>query len=103
MVEEQAGYGRLQFHGPRSGIAVKGSFGGLAAQSTLLSWTFTPSRYSAVSVVATGAVTVENDRIVGDPARMAIGLGYPVVLKGRRWWVENVDGDTIRFYRGPKV
>lgn len=49
------------------------------------------------------AVRVENDRIVADPAKMIPGLGYPVAYKGRRWWVENVDGDTIRYYRGPKV
>lgn len=48
-------------------------------------------------------VRVENDRIVADPAKMIRGLGYPVTYKSRRWWVENVDGDLIRYYRGPKV
>ena len=55
------------------------------------------------AVVAQEAVQVENDQIVADPSKMIPGLGYPVIFKGRRWWVENVDGDTIRFYRGPKA
>ncbi len=61
------------------------------------------SRFGIVDVLAPEAVRVENDRIVADPAKMIRGLGYPVAYKGRRWWVENVDGDTIRYSRGPKV
>lgn len=50
-----------------------------------------------------GVVRVEEGKIVADPAKMTLGLGYPVVHEGRHWWVVNVDGDLIRFYRGPKV
>lgn len=49
------------------------------------------------------AVRVEDDQIVATPSKMIQGLGYPVEFKGRRWWVENVDGDTIRYYKGPKT
>lgn len=48
------------------------------------------------------AVTVEGEQIVTDPSKMAIGLGYPVRYKNRQWWAVNVDGSTIRLYRGPK-
>ena len=63
----------------------------------------TPPQFGIVSLLAKEAVQVKNDQIIVDPSKMVQGLGYHVNFKGRLWWVENVDGDTIRYYRGPKV
>ena len=49
------------------------------------------------------AVSIEGNKIVGDPSKMIRGIGYPVIYRGRQWWVVNVDGDLIRFYKGPKA
>ena len=57
----------------------------------------------AAELIDPKPVQVLNDQIVVDPHKMIPGLGYPAVFKGRQWWVENVDGDTIRYYRGSKV
>lgn len=44
------------------------------------------------------AVKVETGRIVADPSKMVLGLGYPVRYQNRQWWIVNVDGVTMRLY-----
>ena len=60
-------------------------------------------RLGMISIAAQGAVQAHEGRIVADPSKMVHGLGYPVVFNGRHWWVENVDGDTIRYHKGPRA
>ena len=49
------------------------------------------------------AVHVEGGRIVTDPSKMVQGLGYPIRYKNHHWWVVNLDGATIRLFKGPRV
>ena len=63
----------------------------------------TTAHFTIIDLAARDAVRVENDQIIANPSKMIRGLGYPVVMAGRRWWVENIDGDTTRYYRGPKI
>ena len=103
MVQSHAEYVSLTFQEPAAAAFTLAPFTTPAAEAHYVSYPPDTLRSDFIAIGADEAVRVEHDQIVAVPTKMIRGLGYPVIFKGSHWWVENVDGDTIRYYRGPKA